>query len=96
MDINKTKMTTPERLAALEEKVTNIDSKVDGLDAKLDKLIDSLDSRYASKTVERIVYGICVLIASALVTIIVHNYTATTSIGKTTTTCPVTCTTTTK
>ena len=47
-----------ERLAIVETRVTNIESTVTRIEAK----IDGLDKKYASKTAERIVYGLIVAI----------------------------------
>lgn len=59
--------TQVERLARLEEWAENTDKTVARIEGKLDDFIKAADQRYASKTVERLVYGGVGIVLTAVV-----------------------------
>lgn len=60
-------MTEGERIIKLETQMDNIEKKVDdGFETVL-KRLDSLDEKYASKYIERIVWGVCGVVGTAVV-----------------------------
>lgn len=56
-----------ERLAVVEEQIKNQGEKIDAIDQKITDFIRSADRKYASKTTEKIVYGLVGTILMAFV-----------------------------
>lgn len=54
-----------ERLSALEERTSAMCDSIDRVETKLDQFIAAADGKYASKLVERVVYGMVALTLSA-------------------------------
>lgn len=56
-----------ERLAVVEEKVDALKESLDGLRADMCAFIDKADTRYASKSVEKVVYWIMAAVGVAII-----------------------------
>lgn len=61
-----------ERMARLEAKMENVEKKLDALAEVIQNFPDQLDQRYASKVVEKVVYGAVGVMLTALLLSIVY------------------------
>lgn len=66
-------MNTGERLMKIETDITYLKKGQDELKETMENFIDSADKKYATKLTEKIVYGICFLILTAFVTLIIYR-----------------------
>lgn len=60
-------------LAGVKVEMKYLKDKVDWLDEKFDKFVEAADSKYANKTVEKIVYGMITIIVVGVLWMILSN-----------------------
>lgn len=64
---------TQKETTQLSERVAVIETKLDSIEKKMDDFIESADKKYASKNVEKVVYGmIGIVLASVLYYLLEH------------------------
>ncbi len=64
-------MTEGERIIRIETQMDNIEKKIDGVSNILEKFIEQSEKRFASKWVEKVLWGIGAIIGTAFLVSII-------------------------